>query len=367
MSSATESAKQPAEGSASDEPNSKRAKVSDSETGNEKNVDSNNGKSGTEKNSSENNNSNSSKNGNKTSTKVVNGNEKETKVEDGGDEDAKYDDDDDDESGNFDGVFDPKIAKSLEQVENIQAEILNLNEKASEEILKVEQKFNQLRRPHFEKRNELLKEIPNFWLTSLANHPIIAPMIESAEDEDCLHYMINLDVEECEDIKSGYMFKLHFVENPYITNDVIVKEFQIVSSEEVVSATTPIEYKDTDQGKRLKQVVENSIAQHRVERHRVGQPQQQQSFFAWLVQPCESGLDEIADILKDQIWPSPLEFFFATPDYYNAHTDDESDDDDDEEIDEEDIDDEEDGVIAEGIDFSEEELDGEEEDEDDVE
>lgn len=368
MSSTTDSLKQPADAAATDEPSSKKAKVA--ENNDTKPVDTKNGTTANDEKAnaldnnkgSENKTIGSSSSNNKVPTKAANGTDNESKLDDG---DAEYDDDDDDDDGeneNIHGVFDPKIAKSLEQVENIQLEICNLNEKASEEILKVEQKFNKLRRPHFEKRNELLKEIPNFWLTSLANHPIIAPMIESAEDEDCLHYMVNLDVEEYEDIKSGYKLKLHFVENPYITNEVIVKEFQIVSSEEVVSSSTPIEYKNTPQGQHLRKVVESSIAQYRRAR-RPGQGWQ--SFFAWLVEPSESGTDEIAEILKDQIWPNPLEFFFATPEDYGAGSDDESDDDD-EEIDDEEIDDDdEEGVITEDF---EEELEGEEEDdEEDVE
>lgn len=43
-----------------------------------------------------------------------------------------------------------------------------MNEKASEEILKVEQKYNKLRKPFFEKRNELIKKIPSFWLSAVS-------------------------------------------------------------------------------------------------------------------------------------------------------------------------------------------------------
>ena len=42
---------------------------------------------------------------------------------------------------------------------------------ASEEILKVEQKYNKLRRPFYDKRNDIIKRIPKFWLTAFINHP----------------------------------------------------------------------------------------------------------------------------------------------------------------------------------------------------
>lgn len=249
--------------------------------------------------------------------KAANGSNKEPKTND---PDASEGDDEDQEA-----FGDPNIADRLREVEAIQSQIIQLNEQASEEILLVEQKFNQLRRPHFEKRNAILKDVPNFWLAALANHPLISSMIQSAEDEDCLHYMVNVDVEELEDIKSGYNLKFYFAENPYIKNELIVRELRHLDNEEVVSETTPIEYKDTQEGKKLRAIVENSLAQYR---RKVRDPSEMQgSFFAWLSQEQENG-DAIAEIIKDQIWTSPVDFFLNNPEDYE---DDDSGSDEDEE------------------------------------
>lgn len=380
MSSAADSLKQAANEAPANEPTHKRVKI-DEEPNKSNSTD--NGPTAKNDSSSidgggvpdstssglanNNNNGNDVKNNKTIPSKAVSGAAKPLEVSSEG-----LDDDDDDELDSIEmGAYDPKISDKLEQVGHIQAEICNLNEKASEEILKVEQKYNKLRRPHFEKRNEILKEIPNFWLTSMANHPMIAPMIENAEDEDCLHYMVNLDVEEFEDIKSGYKLKLHFVDNPYITNKIITKEFQVLSLEDTTAPSTlekPIEYKDTPEGQGLKQIVEASIASSantQEGRHsRLPSQVPPTSFFAWLT---ESGTDEIAEILKDQIWPNPLEFFFRTPETYEI--DDDSDDED-EEIDDEDLDDEDDGDEHEldtlEVEYDDEEL-GDEADDEEVE
>lgn len=58
-------------------------------------------------------------------------------------------------------------SEALELIDACQNEIDALNEKASEEILKVEQKYNKLRKPCYEKRSELVKRIPNFWVTAV--------------------------------------------------------------------------------------------------------------------------------------------------------------------------------------------------------
>ena len=56
----------------------------------------------------------------------------------------------------------------LEHIISTQAEIDQLNEQASEEILHVEQKYNRLRKPHFEKRSELIGELSDFWPTTVS-------------------------------------------------------------------------------------------------------------------------------------------------------------------------------------------------------
>lgn len=73
-------------------------------------------------------------------------------------------------SDNEPHFLDVETQKALEDIDSCQNDIDALNEKASEEILQVEMKYNRLRRPHFEKRNDLIKYIPNFWVTSVSFH-----------------------------------------------------------------------------------------------------------------------------------------------------------------------------------------------------
>ena len=118
----------------------------------------------------------------------------------------------------------------------------NISE-ASEEILKVEQKYNKLRRPFYDKRNDIIKRIPKFWLTAFINHPQISAIIEE-EEEECLQYLNKLEVEEFEDIKSGYRIKLFFDTNPYFSNESLTKEFHLGSSGDPASQSTTIEWKE---------------------------------------------------------------------------------------------------------------------------
>ncbi|XP_050732036.1 protein SET-like [Eriocheir sinensis] len=210
--------------------------------------------------------------------------------------------------------YDPETQRALEEIDACQNEIDQLNEKASEEILKVEQKYNKLRKPNFERRSKIIQRIPNFWVTAFVNHPQISAILEE-EEEECLHYLSKLDVEEFDDIKSGYRIKFFFDENPYFENEVLTKEFHLGSTGVPASHSTEIKWKD---GHNLL---------HRF-RQRMQQQQQQQaggergggarkrplelrSFFSWFCDHGDPSADEIAEVIKDDMWPNPLQYFLV--------------------------------------------------------
>ena len=93
--------------------------------------------------------------------------------------------------------------EAIEHIDEVENEIDRLNEQASEEILKVEQKYNKLGQPFFHKRSELIAKIPNFGETKFVNHPQVSALL-GEEDEEALHYLTRAEVTEFEDIKSGY-------------------------------------------------------------------------------------------------------------------------------------------------------------------
>ncbi|KAL1765681.1 SET isoform X1 [Sigmodon hispidus] len=183
--------------------------------------------------------------------------------------------------------------EAIEHIDEVQNEIDRLNEQASEEILKVEQKYNKLRQPFFQKRSELIAKIPNFWVTTFVNHPQVSALL-GEEDEEALHYLTRVEVTEFEDIKSGYRIDFYFDENPYFANKVLSKEFHLNESGDPSSKSTEIKWKS---GK--------DLTKH-------------------------SSADELGEIIKDDIWPNPLQYYLV-PDMDDEEGEAEDDDDDDEE------------------------------------
>ncbi|KAF0291642.1 Protein SET [Amphibalanus amphitrite] len=210
-----------------------------------------------------------------------------------------------DESGDLEESrdFDAETQKALEEIDGCQNEIDALNEKASEEILKVEQKYNKLRKPFFEKRNEIIKKIPNFWVTAFANHPQVSALLDE-EEEECLHYMTQLEVEEFEDIKSGYRIKFHFSKNPYFSNDVLTKEFHLGTSDPKSESTKISWSADMNLVK---------SARSRQEKMKQGRKRglDVKSFFLWFEDHEDPSQDDIAEVIKDDMWPNPLQYFLV--------------------------------------------------------
>lgn len=67
-----------------------------------------------------------------------------------------------------------------------------------------------------------------FFLWQFINHPQVSGILAEVEEE-CLHSLSKLEVEEFEDIKSGYRIHFYFEENPYFENKVLTKEFNLGS------------------------------------------------------------------------------------------------------------------------------------------
>uniref|UniRef100_A0A915K839 Uncharacterized protein n=1 Tax=Romanomermis culicivorax TaxID=13658 RepID=A0A915K839_ROMCU len=95
-------------------------------------------------------------------------------------------------------------------------------------------------------------------------------------------------VEEFDDIKSGYRVKFYFDQNPFFTNDVLVKEFHLGTSEPS-SNSTSITWKDgMDLTKHAQD--QNAKAANRKRQH-----QTPRTFFTWFSDNTDASADDIAE------------------------------------------------------------------------
>lgn len=193
--------------------------------------------------------------------------------------------------------------KLIEQIDQVQTHLDRLNEMASEEILKVEIKYNKQRQPHHQKRSELIAKLPQFWITVFLNHPQLSSIIEH-DDEAVLYHLKSLEIEDSEDIRSGYSIKLAFENNPYFENEVLIKEFNISEACEATSKCTTIKWKP---GKNFTDKEQSSFGSYSRKRNRLNGV----GFFAWFQDSTDAGADEIGEIIKDDIFINPLQYYLV--------------------------------------------------------
>uniref|UniRef100_A0A673V9E1 SET nuclear proto-oncogene n=1 Tax=Suricata suricatta TaxID=37032 RepID=A0A673V9E1_SURSU len=252
---------------------------------------------------------------------------------------------------------DKEHQEAVQRINAAQNEIDILNEEAGEEILKIEQKYNKLRQPFFQRRSEAIASIPHFWATTFVNHPQVSALLEK-EDEEVLRYLARVEVMEFEDIKSGYRIDLYFDENPYFENKVLSREFRLNENGEPSSEFTEIKWKP---GKDLTKRPSRTLAKASRKR-KYDEPE---SFFTWFTDHPDANADELGELIKEDIWPNPLQYYLLTDsdDDSDEDSDDDSDDDDDDDDEEEEEEEEEDDDDDDDDEDNEEEEDEGEEDE----
>ncbi|CAI9158539.1 unnamed protein product, partial [Rangifer tarandus platyrhynchus] len=149
---------------------------------------------------------------------------------------------------------------------------------------------------------------------------------EEKEQQEAIVYIDEID------IRSGYRRDFYFDENPYFENKILFKEFHLNESGEPSSKSTEIRWKS---GKDL--MKRSSQTQNKVSRNR--QHEEPESFFTWFTDYSDAGADELGEVIRDDIWPNPLQYYLV-PDMDDEEVEREDGNDDEEEEGLEDIDEE---------------------------
>jgi len=201
--------------------------------------------------------------------------------------------------------MDKDTQKRLYELDAEQNNVDLLNHKERQELLKIDQKYSKLMRPYLDKRNEIIRRVPKFWLTTFINHPHMSTVIEE-EEEDCLQYLNKLDVVEYEDITTGFSINLYFDDNPYFENEMIAKEFPMTLNRQPGkrSSCTPILWKEGfDLAAKATQRIAAAAAK--------GEKKEIRTFFSWFCANGDPVEDDIAEVIKVDMWPNPLQYFLV--------------------------------------------------------
>uniref|UniRef100_A0A2K6U2J8 TSPY like 1 n=1 Tax=Saimiri boliviensis boliviensis TaxID=39432 RepID=A0A2K6U2J8_SAIBB len=183
-------------------------------------------------------------------------------------------------------------ALRMDPLEAIQQELDAVDAQADRAFQHLEHRFGRMRRHYLERRNYIIQNIPGFWMTAFRNHPQLSAMIRG-RDADMLRYVTNLEVKELRHPRTGCKFKFFFRRNPYFRNKLIVKEYEVRSSGRVVSLSTPIVWRRGHEPQSFIRRNRDLIC----------------SFFTWFSDHSLPESDKIAEIIKEDLWPNPLQYY----------------------------------------------------------
>ncbi|XP_023401665.1 testis-specific Y-encoded-like protein 5 [Loxodonta africana] len=183
---------------------------------------------------------------------------------------------------------------SMGTLESVQLKLETMNAQADRAYLRLSRKFGRLRLYHLERRNLLIQNIPGFWVQVFQNHPQLSSFL-SNQDKEVLCYMNRLEVEELGLARLGYKIKFYFVSNPYFQNKVLIKEYGCGPLGQVMCRSTPIQW----------------LPGHDLQSLSEGNTDNSCSFFAWFSNHSSIESDKIVEIINEDLWPNPLQYYFT--------------------------------------------------------
>lgn len=185
----------------------------------------------------------------------------------------------------------PRSENIFSEMDTCQNTLDALSEVEVDEKLAVSKKYDALKKINFDKRNKLIERIPNFWITAIQKHPDLSLLIDNDEVRDIFCYITKIDMNL---LKGGHLrMKVFFQENPYIENEVLIKEFTVGDNEENISTTPNIVWK-----KNIKSPQEKLVG---LRKRRLSE---KPNFFEWF--SAESANDDFTSIQFYAIWENPL-------------------------------------------------------------
>ncbi|CAL1606670.1 unnamed protein product [Knipowitschia caucasica] len=194
----------------------------------------------------------------------------------------------------------PEMRQTVTLLAQVQMKLEALERKSARLHQRLDVKINRLRRPHLDQRSTIAKTIPGFWVTALLNHPHLSAHIDET-DEDALSYMTDLEIEAIKNGKLGYRIRFHFRRNPYFQNNIIMKELHLDLG---LVGGTPISYSNPILWHRGHNLTTHS------EPKKTGRGVYQ-TFFNWFSDHSNPAQDDVAQILKDDLFRDPLRYYLT--------------------------------------------------------
>merc|ERR1712029_666573 len=224
---------------------------------------------------------------------------------------------------------DEQFNEALDQIKSFESQLETIEEEQSNKIIELEQKYVKIKTPIYDQRSKVIAKIPNFWSTCLLNHPQLSSMMSEEDQKVVFKYLKNISVDHTlKDIKfkneidgkeyvkslnCAITFEWDSDNNPYFSNASLTKSYYQLM-ENVISECETIEWKpEMNLIEKCQKQFQNDAAKNENNDEEL----EGESFFNWFEDNSndeEIGCDDIAEIIKEEIWPNALNYFLGNVD-----------------------------------------------------
>jgi len=176
-------------------------------------------------------------------------------------------------------------------------------------IQRIAQKYCEKMKVVYDERGKLLKSIPKFWFHACTSHPILAKQLNSKNRDIFDEYLSSIEVEDNQDVSSGYSITFNFEDNPYFHNPSIANSLTFHKGKVKEVKATTIQWKEEKSMPNVARRRWNDGLVHE-------QSSYDLSFFNWFHSRKEKNElkygDQLADLIKNKFWIDPLKHLVET-------------------------------------------------------
>ncbi|KAH8740586.1 hypothetical protein FG386_002168 [Cryptosporidium ryanae] len=195
----------------------------------------------------------------------------------------------------------------LVELEEVDSNLMELDKECAKEQMIIQRKFDEKKKPIFEKRREIIEKIPKFWAKTISKHPVF---IENMQDEDIdiLEHLKDIELDDNLDDEGSYRIKLTFDDSvsKHMEPSVLVKHVVFQDGAETVKEFTKIKWKSESPKSRISKRLLNE-----------GSGKEEDdlsdseifSFFDFFTDEINGDGIDIGDIIRRDIYHSPLFYF----------------------------------------------------------
>jgi len=192
-----------------------------------------------------------------------------------------------------------KVAQHLTALDKIHQQIEEINARLGDEILQVEAKYNKEKKPFYKQRSEHASKIPNFWLTVLDNANEFASVLTD-DDKEVLKHLIDIDVVDNDDIKTGFKIHFKFEKNNFFDNEILTREYKISEHADNYNIiSNKIKWKPGKDLTAHHKVEDKGPKRTHIETENIG-------FFSWFNATDD---DDIGVNIKEMIFPNAFQYY----------------------------------------------------------